>query len=505
MEMKTQGRLSRKSISVAVILVSALSMASVAAYYRAPHPHGETMKISCSDCHSSDGWTVDRAGIRFNHDTLYALEGAHQTLDCRSCHTSLVFNEVKNQCSQCHQDVHQQTLSATCDQCHTTTTWLVSSISEIHQLSRFPLMGQHQFAACEACHTHENPLVFGPLSVECLSCHQSDYLQAANPNHVLSGFSQNCSDCHSITATSWGGGFTHDFFPLMKGHALADCASCHHSGDFLGLSTTCVSCHQNDYQATLNPRHLSAEFSQECQECHDLTVGWKPTTYSHDYYPLVESHALPSCTDCHQADLYQGTSTACFTCHESDYKQAENPNHVLSQFDVDCSICHTLVPDWKPANFDHALFSLTQGHAITDCAKCHLNGIYNGLDPTCLSCHQTDYQTTTNPNHVQAGFSTNCLECHSTAPGWPSTFDHDNLFFPIYSGKHQGEWNSCTDCHTTGSYAVFSCIDCHEHNQADMAEEHDDVGGYLYNSARCFDCHPQGEADDKQLYRSRRF
>jgi hypothetical protein len=129
--------LSKKSIYVALILFIVMSIGSMASYFQAPHPHGDALKISCGDCHSSVGWMVDQTQIAFNHDSLYALEGVHRSLDCRSCHTSLVFNEVKSQCFQCHQDIHQQTVSSNCQDCHTATSWLVSSISEIHQLSRF--------------------------------------------------------------------------------------------------------------------------------------------------------------------------------------------------------------------------------------------------------------------------------------------------------------------------------------------------------------------------------
>ena len=47
---------------------------------------------------------------------------------------------------------------------------------------------------------------------------------------------------------------------------------------------------------------------------------------------------------------------------------------------------------------------------------------------------------TTDPDHTAAGFSTDCATCHSETAWEPSTFDHDGLYFPIYSGEHDGEW-----------------------------------------------------------------
>ena len=101
--------------------------------------------------------------------------------------------------------------------------------------------------------------------------------------------------------------------------------------------------------------------------------------------------------------------------------------------------------------------------------------------------------STTNPNHVTANFPTDCASCHNENAWVPSSFDHDGLYFPIYSGEHEGEWNACTDCHTNpNNYAVFTCITCHTNPQTN--NEHNGVGGYSYNSPACLACHPQGEA-----------
>ena len=105
-----------------------------------------------------------------------------------------------------------------------------------------------------------------------------------------------------------------------------------------------------------------------------------------------------------------------------------------------------------------------------------------------------DYNATTDPNHSSTQFPTDCAECHSTSAWNPSTFNHDQMYFRIYSGTHNGEWNSCTDCHTNpNDFSQFSCIDCHEHdNQNSVNNDHNGVSGYSYNSAACFNCHPNG-------------
>ena len=76
-----------------------------------------------------------------------------------------------------------------------------------------------------------------------------------------------------------------------------------------------------------------------------------------------------------------------------------------------------------------------------------------------------------------------------------SSFDHDDEYFPIYSGSHEGEWSDCIDCHINpNNYAIFTCITCHIKLETD--EDHEMVGGYVYESIDCLACHPTGDADE---------
>lgn len=319
-------------------------------------PHGSAFKVSCSTCHSSKGWMIDKEIYSFNHNkTKLPLAGQHKEVDCRLCHKSLVFSEAKTECNQCHKDVHQSTLGEDCSQCHTPSSWLVNNITDIHQRSRFPLLGAHRKADCYDCHKSESLARFDVLGVNCIDCHRADYQATTNPKHAEAGFSQDCSICHPVNSFQWAGaGFSHSFFPLTLGH----------SG--------------------------------------------------------------PVCADCHTGGNYTSTPTDCNACHTADYNNTTNPKHQTLGFSVTCTQCHTTNPDWKPASY-------TQ---------------------------------------------------------------HDTKSFPIYSGKHRGEWNSCAECHPVASnYAQFTCLSCHEHNKTDMDRKHREEGGYSYDSAACLKCHPKGNAD----------
>jgi hypothetical protein len=146
---------------------------------------------------------------------------------------------------------------------------------------------------------------------------------------------------------------------------------------------------------------------------------------------------------------------------------------------------------WQSARFDHpAAFPLALGHAGRQCSECHPtpNSFAGLAGAACSQCHLDDYNATTAPNHATAGFGVDCAQCHGTARWGGGSFNH---LFPITNGPHGGL--ACATCHTTpGNYAAFSCIDCHVHRQSAMANEHDEVAGYVWASANCYQCHPTG-------------
>jgi hypothetical protein len=319
-------------------------------------PHGPDFKITCSNCHSPKGWQIDKETYAFDHNTTrLPLVGQHTEIGCRQCHPTLVFSSAKTECNECHTDVHQATVGQECAHCHTPSSWLVSNINEIHQMSRFPLLGAHRTADCNQCHQSESLVRFDVLGVECIDCHREDYMATTAPNHIESGMSEDCVQCHLVNSFQWtGAGFDHSSFPLTLGHAS------------------------------------------------------------------------PACIDCHTGGNYSSTSTDCYDCHQTDYNETVNPDHQALSFSVTCTECHTTNPGWKPASY----------------------------------------------------------------------LQHDSQSFPIYSGKHQGEWNSCTECHeNTSNYAQFTCLSCHEHNKTDMDNEHNDENGYSYVSSECLRCHPRGDAE----------
>ena len=468
-------------------------------FNNAQNPNHVTGNYStnCIECHNPQlkEWTPSN----FNHD-FFPLTQGHNIGDCNQCHTTNNFTDASPDCVSCHQTTFNNTVNpkhadaafdTDCKVCHTTNPgWKPATFDH----NFFPLTKGHDVQNCNACHaTTPN---YATTPTDCVTCHQTDFNNTSNPNHLVNNFPTDCATCHTTNPGWTPSTFNHTFFPLTQGHNLPDCKTCHTTNNFTDASPDCVSCHQTTYNNTTNPNHVAAGFPTDCMACHTTNPGWTPATFDHTNFPLTLGHNIADCTQCHKNGNFTNTSPDCVSCHQTTYNNTTNPNHVAAGFPTDCMACHTTNPGWTPATFDHTNFPLTLGHNIADCTQCHKNGNFTNTSPDCVSCHQTDFNNTTNPNHLATGFSTDCMACHTTNPNWtPSTFNHDGQYFPIYSGKHQGEWTNCNECHTTpNNLSTFSCIICHEHsNQASLANDHNGVSGYTYVSSECYRCHPDGK------------
>jgi len=464
--------------------------------------HQGTVGKDCSRCHSSKTWMVeDINGL--HQKGRFPLVGNHLTADCQQCHTryvDLYFEPLDVDCYSCHSNEYNSTqnpnhtsagFSIDCQDCHSIASTEWTSVNVVHDF--FPLTGGHALS-CVRCHGEGGN--FTGLSPDCINCHQDDYNNSANdPNHVLANFSTECQQCHTINGWS-PSSFNHNStsFPLTGNHINAECSSCHTSG-FTGTPTDCFACHEEDYNTAQDPNHLQSAFPTTCSVCHN-TTAWEPAEFDHNLtaFQLTGKHTTVDCQECHSTG-FTGTPTDCYACHQTDYETVQDPNHLIGGYSTDCSECHTTNGWDDMGNFNHNItqFPLTGAHINTDCSNCHQIG-YTNTPNECYSCHEQEYANSTNPNHTAAGFPTTCEDCHETTGWTPATFDHDGQYFPIYTGKHAGEWNQCTDCHEVpNNYSAFTCISCHEHNQQEMDDKHQGVSGYVYASEECFACHPTGE------------
>ncbi len=127
-----------------------------------------------------------------------------------------------------------------------------------------------------------------------------------------------CMACHSDhprPRLTWSSPVRFDHV-LLKAEARANCESCHEApSDDLhrGQDLTCATCHQ--------PAH------------------WRPATFIHDLYFLLDRDHNTACTTCHQGGSYQRYT--CYGCHEHQQTQiiSEHREEGIANID-NCVRCH---------------------------------------------------------------------------------------------------------------------------------------------------------------------
>jgi hypothetical protein len=311
-----------------------------------------------------------------------------------------------------------------------------------------------------------------------------------------------CEDCH--TSTSWSPiravpEFNHDStrYPLRGMHEKVYCTECHTKPVFTDVGKNCADCH-----ADIHRRQNGAN----CAECHTV-LGWNVSVQSikqhFNRFPLLGAHAVVECEECHKnaaVGQYQGLSTACASCHLTDFQKTTNPNHVAANFPSTCETCHSF-DTWLNAKFDHSTtgFLLTNGHANVACASCHINNNYNlTIAPTDCGnsqCHLTTWQQTTNPVHPSAGAAfalANCTTCHTTVSWTTAAFDHSTTGFLLTNGHANV---ACASCHINNNYnltiAPTDCANsqCHLTTWQQTNNPVHSTAGTQFAAANCAVCH----------------
>jgi len=359
-----------------------------------------------------------------------------------------------------------------CTLCHGDDGWSPPVISPEfdHGARGFALQGRHAALACRECHVDLDFTIL--KGATCDTCHDAPH----------GAFREDCTMCHvfdGFVPAAVGPRFDHAKrgIPLQGAHSRAQCRQCHKTLEFGLADPACVTCHMDVHRG---------EFGIDCERCHTprnfIDRARMIREHATTRFPLNGTHLSIDCEDCHVPGergilQYVNTPWQCVSCHLEDYQSTDDPNHQEAGFPTDCQLCHN-TQLFSGARFNHNL--IPEG---AECRDCHLN----------------DYLATTDPNHQTLNFPQTCDLCHNTRSWSPASFeDHDALYFPIYSGVHNGKWDACSDCHINPSdYSEFSCLNCHAHNQERIDNIHlGEVSGYVYDSNACYACHPDGRADD---------
>ena len=504
-------------------------------------PHGvdassRALLGTCDTCHDPYDWDALPLPVGvFDHNDArqadYQLQGAHIDVECAECHIDMKFVPVaSNLCTDCHINPHRAGFrNQPCEDCHSTTeTFFVDRFN--HDLTGYPIEGQHIGLECSECHGQSKT---DPMSTKCESCHRDPHNGQFQP--------EDCDSCHSVEVAAFAmRPYDHDRtdFPLVGQHvdvtceechgegttavyvnmAYEDCDACHedvhdgrheptackvchiedgfdvqffdhdqtnfpHTGSHIGLD--CEKCHRpgqwngiphescNDCHYTKNP-HREVIGNDECEDCH-VTQAFADILFDHaanTEFDLAPAHSEHACTECHTYIYhFEGLDQTCTACHLDD--------RPLGHYEGECGSCHEAA-QWFPGGLgdaDHAItgFALEGAHSLLPCESCHPEGRPRGqAEPGCQACHMSD-----DPHMNLLGMA--CADCHGQMSWLRTTFRHHQTGWPL-RGTHR--LSACIDCHATGYVGTpTECYRCHLVEATLNIEAH--LGPNLQNCDRC--------------------
>lgn len=354
------------------------------------------------------------------------------------------------------------------------------------QISPGPLSRAHAklegSSHCLDCHDRGK----GVSVDKCLGCHKplQQRVAAGKGLHARPEY-RDCKTCHvehqgaDAELVWWGkqgrAAFDHALTgqPLAGKHAQISCEKCHKPPVYVGLTTSCASCHADEHRGQFPGR--------ACSECHTQTA-WKPASgfdHAKTRWPLTGKHAPVTCEKCHttrQPDPQKPGATFrlfrvvagkdCVSCHQDTHK---------GRLGTNCASCHN-TGGWREAiragsgkGFDHSrtAYPLQGRHASVSCEKCHAPGQpLRVKHDRCTDCHK-DAHAGLPARTAEAG---RCERCHDVNGFRPARFgpdDHAKTAYPL-AGAHLAV--ACDACHKpTGTRGVAiplrlgasRCTDCH--------------------------------------------
>lgn len=407
------------------------------------------------------------------------------------------------------------------------------------QLSPGDLSASHSnlegISNCTKCHVLGNKL----SGDKCLACHTEIYERITAQKGYHSSVEvkgKECISCHSehngkdfelvrLDVKKFDHSLTG--YRLSEPHSKADCKTCHipkniidqkirvRKNTWLGVQTSCLTCH-NDYHRQTLPSN--------CLECH-FEDNFKPASkFNHDNsrFKLAGRHKTVECSGCHKTQVIDGKNfqefrgiefSNCTSCHVDPHQ---------NKFGQNCRQCHTeesfhIIKN--TAGFDHnkTAFKLEGKHQAVDCNKCHKTKYTDPLKhDRCTDCHN-DYHY---GQFTENGRVKNCSECHSVNDFTQHNYtleNHNQSKFVLREShtavpcfechKKEQKWSfrsigiNCSDCHRDihksfidiKYYAGSDCSICHKESRWDEVSFDHSTTGFLitgaHKTATCRDCH----------------
>jgi len=303
-------------------------------------------------------------------------------------------------------------------------------------------------------------------------------------------------------------------FPVEHGideNPDRDCNICHGAFDTF-TEFDCLPCHTHNREDSDRSHQRIPGYepvSRSCLACHPM--GDAEGLDHEAVFPIAEGpHSEVGCDACHLEAGPGGSyeAVSCIDCHDHAEQPSEDQHGRVPAFEwttEDCLACH---PQGVSVGHDHDdRFLIRSGpHLPTPCGGCHPGAAELEYGPfTCVDCHDHTEPTSVEQHGRVPEFewvTERCVTCHPN--GLARGDDHDERF-PIRSGPH--EETPCSGCHLAAlsdDYDRYTCVDCHDHAEAAMAEQHEGIERYTWLTQACRRCHPTGEGyafeDHQELF-----
>jgi hypothetical protein len=180
--------------------------------------------------------------------------------------------------------------------------------------------------SCTNCHSYFG----GVQSSKCVVCHKIDKIGLVKTNgtaivnlkNVENSFhkyllTKDCFACHQ----------EHKYLKFARSIRRFD-----HILFTINVRNNCILCHKKPVD------ELHKEINDNCLTCHKLNK-WKPATFEHNKYFVLDKDHNTSCTTCHPQNNFKAYT--CYGCHEHTYeKMIEEHREESVKYLTKCVSCH---------------------------------------------------------------------------------------------------------------------------------------------------------------------
>ncbi|MFB3907293.1 MAG: cytochrome c3 family protein [Candidatus Eisenbacteria bacterium] len=300
------------------------------------------------------------------------------------------------------------------------------------------------------------------VGADCATCHPNATESQTGKDNLLPT-PETCQGCHEASDLElWG---------WTKIQAVPSRIPAFSHSQHLGMGVDCARCHGALVDPSLRKTdrgqighpvcfecHDGKQASQECETCHENTIGLRPLDHGPDFRHTHQFKARgmaeeceschresEQCSECHQGEnvLFPSHPRNYEFTHAQDARKHETDCTSCHQAEQFCNDCHASV-GVKPTNHDENWVSFAGGanrHAlearrdITYCAACH-----DQADPVCVDCHRDARPGRGNDRSIH-----------------PSDFED----YDVKGPWHDDDAYYCYDCHTKSAGTEGFCTYCH--------------------------------------------